>query len=47
VAPPQRNDQARYTYLLNSGRFDELGDRLHADLQYSLKLNNYEYMTEI
>ena len=44
----ERNDQLKYTYIAGSSmRFEDLGDRLHKDLNYSLKANNYEYMTDI
>jgi hypothetical protein len=43
----ERNDFLKYPFLNQTARFDTLGDKLHKDLQHSLKANNYEYMTEI
>ena len=44
---PQRQDALKYSYLQGHERFEDLGDKLHADLQHSLRENNYEAMTEI
>ena len=47
IPAQERNDVLKYTYLQSSQRFEDLGDKLHGDLQEGLRVNGYQYMTEI
>eukprot|EP00347_Sterkiella_histriomuscorum_P023516 403334343 len=43
----ERSDTSKFTYLDQQPEFAEIEGKIHPDLQEGLKINNYQYMTEI